>query len=90
MSLAALIAIKPGRRVRLIYPVRRRRLAAETGPRASPATPGCWIPVHQQLGGPMGVGWDNLNTRISRAMAKLIAARDWLTVCQLPPCGART
>jgi hypothetical protein len=46
--------------------------------------------VHQQLGGPMGVGWDNLNTRISRAMAKLIAARDWLTVCQLPPCGART
>lgn len=28
---------------------------------------------------------DNLNTHISRAMAELIAARDWLTVCQLPP-----
>ena len=28
---------------------------------------------------------DNLNTHISQAMAELIAARDWLTVCQLPP-----
>ena len=28
--------------------------------------------------------WDNLNTHTSRAMAELIAARDWLTVCQLP------
>jgi putative transposase len=29
--------------------------------------------------------WDNLNTHISDAMADLIAARDWLTVCRLPP-----
>jgi transposase len=28
--------------------------------------------------------WDNLNTHTSRAMAELIAARLWLTVCQLP------
>jgi transposase-like protein len=27
----------------------------------------------------------HLNTHVSRAMAELIAARDWLTVCQLPP-----
>jgi transposase len=28
--------------------------------------------------------WDNLNTHTSRAMGELIAARLWLTVCQLP------
>ena len=31
------------------------------------------------------VVWDNLNIHVSAAMAELIAARDWLTVCQLPP-----
>ena len=31
------------------------------------------------------VVWDNLNTHVSRAMAELVAARDWLTVYQLPP-----
>jgi putative transposase len=29
--------------------------------------------------------WDNLNTHTSAAMTALIAARDWLTVFQLPP-----
>ena len=29
--------------------------------------------------------WDNLNSHVSAAMAELIAARDWLTVYQLPP-----
>ena len=28
--------------------------------------------------------WDNLNNCTSRAMRELIAARDWLTVFQLP------
>ena len=28
--------------------------------------------------------WDGLNTHTSRAMRELIAARDWLTVFQLP------
>jgi DDE superfamily endonuclease len=41
--------------------------------------------VHQQLDGPIVLVWDNLNTHLSRAMADLIAARDWLTVFQLPP-----
>ena len=31
------------------------------------------------------VVWDNLGAHVSRAMAELIAARDWLTACQLPP-----
>ena len=41
--------------------------------------------AHQQPGGPLVVIWDNLNTHVSAAMKELIAARDWLTVYQLPP-----
>jgi transposase len=41
--------------------------------------------AHAQLGGPLVVVWDNLNTHVSRTMTDLIAARDWLTVYQLPP-----
>jgi putative transposase len=41
--------------------------------------------AHQQLGGPLVVVWDNLNTHVSRAMADLIAVREWLTVYRLPP-----
>ena len=41
--------------------------------------------AHQQLGGPLVVVWDNLNTHVSEAMRSLVAARDWLTVFQLPP-----
>jgi hypothetical protein len=36
-----------------------------------------------QLGGPLVVVWDNLNTHTSHAMAELIATRDWLRACQL-------
>jgi putative transposase len=41
--------------------------------------------AHQQLGVPIVIVWDNLNTHVSAAMAELIAARDWLAVYQLPP-----
>jgi putative transposase len=41
--------------------------------------------AHQQLGGPIVVCWDNLNTHVSVAMRELIAARDWLQVIRLPP-----
>jgi transposase len=40
---------------------------------------------HQQLGGPVVLVWDNLNTHVSKAMRELVAARDWLTAFQLPP-----
>jgi hypothetical protein len=58
-----------------------------TGARASPRriTPGSWTTAHQQLGGPLVVVWDGLNTRVSHAMADLVAVRDWLTVFRLPP-----
>jgi putative transposase len=41
--------------------------------------------AHQQLGGPIVLVWDNLNTHVSRTMHELIDARLWLTVYQLPP-----
>jgi transposase len=83
ISLAALIATKPGQRPRLIYRTHpgyrgRRKGFTETGyARLLDA-------AHQQLGGPIVLVWDNLNTHTSRAMRELIAARLWLTVCQLP------
>ena len=87
VSIAAVIATKPGLRPRLIY-----RLYLDCGPRqgrrkgftetdyARPLDA-----AHQQLGGPIVLCWDNLNTHVSRTMRELIASRDWLTVFQLPP-----
>ena len=87
VSLAALIAIKPGQAPRLIYRVhqnRRRRGGQRKGfTEADYAR--FFDAAHQQLAGPLVVVWDNLNCHVSAAMAELIAARDWLTVFQLPP-----
>jgi putative transposase len=87
VSLAALIAIKPGHRPRLIYRVHhshrrgkdRRKGFTETGYARF------FDAAHQQLSGPLVVVWDNSNTHVSAAMTGLVAARDWLTVFQLPP-----
>jgi DDE superfamily endonuclease len=87
VSLAALICIKPGYRPRLIYRVHRRRGTGTDRRKGftDPDYAALLDAAHQQLGGPLVVIWDNLNTHISAAMTELIAARDWLTVYQLPP-----
>ena len=87
VSLAALIAVKPGRRPRLIYRVHvsHRRQGGGRKGFAETGCAGLLDAAHQQLGGPIVVVWDNLNTHVSAAMAELVAARDWLTICQLPP-----
>jgi hypothetical protein len=87
VSLAALIAIKPGQRARLIYRVHAGRGPRKDQRKGFTETDYALLldAAHQQLGGPLVVVWDNLSTHVSRAMADLIAARDWLTVCQLPP-----
>jgi hypothetical protein len=86
VSLAALIAIKPGQRPRLICRVHdsrrgkdQRKGFTEADYAQLPAA------ARQQLAGPIAVVWDNLTCHVSAAMAELAAARDWLTVCQLPP-----
>ena len=85
VSLAALIATRPGCRPRLIYRTRRGR----RGDRRKGFTETDYArfldAAHQQLHGPVVLVWDNLNTHVSRAMRELVAARDWLTVFQLPP-----
>jgi putative transposase len=87
VSLAALICVKPGQRPRLIYRVHRSRAGRKDKRKGFTETGYAQLldAAHQQLGGPLVVVWDNLNTHVSAAMKELIAARDWLTVCQLPP-----
>lgn len=87
VSLAALICIKADHRPRLIY-----RIHLDRGPakgRRKGFTEADYARLldaaHQQLGGPIVLVWDNLNTHVSRTMRELIAARLWLTVYQLPP-----
>ena len=87
VSLAALIAIKPGCAPRLIYRVHKARHRGKDQRKGFTETGYAQLfdAAHQQLPGPLVVVWDNLNTHVSAAMAELVAARDWLTVFQLPP-----
>ena len=87
LSLAALVATKPGQRPRLLYrthPGRRRRPGGRKGLTEADYA-GLLDAAHQQLDGPIVLVWDNLNTHVSQTMAKVIAARPWLTVYRLPP-----
>jgi len=85
VSLAALIAIKPGHRPRLIYRMHRRRGKERRKGFTEADYARFFDAAHQQLAGPLVVVWDNSNTHVSAAMAGLAAARDWLTIFQLPP-----
>jgi putative transposase len=87
VSLAALIAIKPGHRPRLIYRVHHRRRRGKDQRKGFTETGYARLfdAAHQQLTGPLVVVWDNSNTHVSAAMAELIATRDWLAVFQMPP-----
>ena len=85
LSGAALVATKPGSRPRLVYRTHHgRRGSGRKGfTEADYAT--LLDAAHQQLGGPIVLVWDNLNTHASKAMAEIVAARSWLTVFRLPP-----
>jgi transposase len=85
VSLAALIAVRPGCGPRLIFRTHRARRGDKRKGFTETDYARFLDAVHQQLGGPLVLVWDNLNTHTSGAMAELIAARDWLTVFQLPP-----
>ena len=87
VSLAALIAVRPGQRPRLIYRVHHGRRSRGDKRKGFTETDYARLldDAHQQPGGPLVVIWDNLNTHVSRAMDDLIATRGWLTVYRLPP-----
>jgi DDE superfamily endonuclease len=86
VSLAALIATRPGHQARLVF--RTHRGGRRDGQRKGfTETDYARLldAAHQQLGGPLVVVWDGLNTHTSGAMRELIAARSWLRVYRLPP-----
>src|SRR4051794_15230189 len=85
LSLAALVAVKPGSRPRLIYRTHRGRRGGGRKGFTEADYAALLDAAHQQLGGPIVLVWDNLSTHTSKAMAELIAARPWLTVFRLPP-----
>jgi DDE superfamily endonuclease len=85
LSVAALVATKPGSRPRLIYRTHRGRRGGGRKGFTEADYAALLDAAHQQLGGPIVLVWDNLSTHTSRAMAELIAGRPWLTVFRLPP-----
>jgi hypothetical protein len=84
VSLAALIAVRPGCGPRLIFRTHRARRADKRKGFTEADYARFLDAARQQPGGPVVVVWDGLNTRTSHAMRELIAARPWLTVFQLP------
>jgi DDE superfamily endonuclease len=84
VSLAALIAVRPGCRPQLIYRTHRARRGDKRKGFTETDYARFLDAAHQQLHGPVVLVWDGLNTHTSRAMRELTAARTWLTVFQLP------
>jgi hypothetical protein len=91
VSLAVLIAVKPGQRPRLIYRVHHGRRSRDDQRKGFTEADYARLldDAHQQLGGPLVVVWDGLDTHVSHAMADLADTRDWLTVFPAPAVRAR-
>ena len=85
ISVAAMCCYRPGERSRMIYRPRFHSLLK--GARKSFA----WqdyrdllVRAHLQLGAPITVVWDNLNTHRTADLRDYAAGHDWLTIVQLP------
>jgi hypothetical protein len=74
VSLAALIATRPGCRARLIYRTRTARRHGKDQRKGFTETDYARFldAAHQQLNGPLVLVWDNLNTHVSRAMREAV------------------
>ncbi len=85
LSVAGLIAMRPGSRTRLCH--RLRTHPAGKGKRRSPGERDFIALIdgaHQLVKAPIVLVWDRLNTHVSRRMRQLITEREWLTVFLLP------
>ena len=87
VSVAALLATKPGHRPRLLYRTHRSRRGGGRKGFTEVDYAALLDAAHRQLGGPIVLVWDNLSTHTSRAMAELIAARAWSPAAR-PPTSA--
>jgi hypothetical protein len=85
VSIAGLIATKPGRRTRLIYRTitHHGRRGERKGFREADYA-ALLDAAHQQLGGPIVLVWDNLTAHHDAVMRQLIDNRRWLTVFRFP------
>ncbi|NSL43630.1 transposase [Streptomyces sp. 8P21H-1] len=85
LSVAGLIAMRPGSRTRLCH--RLRTHPAGKGARRSMGERDFIALIdgtHHLIKAPIVLVWDRLNTHISHVMRELIAEREWLTVFLLP------
>jgi hypothetical protein len=73
VSLAALIAVKAGQRPRLTYRVHAARRGDQRKGFTEAGYARLLDAAHQQLGGPLVLVWDNLNTHVSKVMGRLVA-----------------
>ncbi|MFD7291652.1 transposase [Streptomyces sp. NPDC059897] len=89
VSVAALCCYRPGERSRLIY----RYILHEPcrGMTKSGRRSFAWTDyrdlisaAHQQLGAPLVLVWDNLNTHRAAGLRDFAAEHDWITIFQLP------
>jgi hypothetical protein len=85
ISIAAMTCYKAGEKSRLLYRmmVHRGRKGEKKGFREHDFA-ALLDAAHQQLGGPIVLVWDNLGGHISALMRRLVSARKWLRVYQLP------
>ncbi|MEU2587262.1 transposase [Streptomyces avermitilis] len=85
LSVAGLIAMRPGSRTRLCH--RLRTHPAGKGKRRSMGERDFIAlidGIHQLVKAPIVLVWDRLNTHVSHAIRELITERAWLTVFLLP------
>lgn len=80
---AALACYKPGERSRLIYRPAPDRRSDGRKSFAWTDYSDLLTVAHSQLGGPIVLVWDNLNTHLTAGMRQFIAEHDWPTVVQL-------
>jgi putative transposase len=85
VNLAGLICLKPGQRTRLIYRmmIYRRRKNERKGFNETDYAR-LLDAAYQQLGGPIVLIWDNVNTHVDARMRALIDTSPWLTMFYLP------
>ena len=86
ISIAKILAWRPGARTRLFYRLRVHRPRHKKERRSLPERDYISLldGVHQQLRASIILVWDRLNTHVSRAMKRLIGQRAWLSVVLLP------
>ncbi|WP_435849449.1 IS630 family transposase [Streptomyces tibetensis] len=85
LSVAGLIAIRPGSRTRLCHRLRTHRAGSSARRSMGERDFIALIDgVHQLVKAPIVLVWDRLNTHVSHAMRELTAEREWLTLFLLP------